>query len=120
MPVSAEYRAFVEDQLGRVMPVRSRRMFGGLGFYSGDRFFAIADDDVLYFKVDDETRPRYEQRRMRPFNPMGTPMNGYWQVPVEVLEDADVLREWAEEAVEVAGRSEKPHKRKKSLRERKS
>ena len=87
MAVSAEYRAFVEDQLGRVMPVRSRRMFGGLGIYSGDRFFAVADDDVLYFKVDDQTRPRYQQRRMRPFNPMGTPMTGYWQVPAGVLED---------------------------------
>jgi DNA transformation protein len=103
--VSAEYRAFVEDQLGRVMAVRSRRMFGGLGFYSGDRFFALADDDTLYFKVDDETRPRYEEHRMRPFNPMGTPMNGYWQVPVEVLEDVDALRDWAGEAVEVAVRA---------------
>jgi DNA transformation protein len=103
--VSAEYRAFVEDQLGRVMAVRSRRMFGGLGIYSGDRFFAIADDDVLYFKVDDETRPRYEKRRMRPFNPMGTPMNGYWQVPAGVLEDPEELAEWAREAVGVAARA---------------
>lgn len=112
MAVSAEYRAFVEDQLGRVMPVRSRAMFGGLGFYSGERFFAIADDDVLYFKVDDQTRPRYEERRMRPFNPMGTPMNGYWQVPAGVLEGVEALREWAFEAVEVAARAKrKPTKR---------
>ena len=110
MAVSAEYRAFVEDQLGRVFPVRTRRMFGGLGIYSGDRFFAVADDDVLYFKVDDETRPRYEKRRMRPFNPMGTPMNGYWQVPAGVLEDVEALGEWAEEAVEVSARAKKRRK----------
>ncbi|MGH7566690.1 MAG: TfoX/Sxy family protein, partial [Gemmatimonadota bacterium] len=60
---------------------------------------------VLYFKVDDETRPRYEKRRMRPFNPMGTPMNGYWQVPAGVLEDADELATWVREAVEVAHRA---------------
>jgi len=105
MAVSAEFRAFVEDQIGRVAPVRSRRMFGGIGLYSGDRFFGIVDDDVLYFKVDDQTRPRYAKRRMRPFNPMGTPMNGYWQVPADVLEDADELGAWVDEAIAVAGRS---------------
>ncbi|HUF90021.1 MAG TPA: TfoX/Sxy family protein [Gemmatimonadota bacterium] len=113
MAVSAGYRAFVEDQLGCVMPVRTRRMFGGLGIYAGDRFFAIVDDDVLYFKVDDETRPRYERRRMRPFDPMGTPMNGYWQVPAGVLEDVESLREWAVEAVEVAARAKQPRRRKR-------
>jgi TfoX/Sxy family transcriptional regulator of competence genes len=25
-------------------------MFGGLGIYSGELFFALVDDDVLYFK----------------------------------------------------------------------
>jgi DNA transformation protein len=113
MPVSVEFRAFVEDQIGRVAPVRSRRMFGGLGLYSGDRFFAIVDDDVLYFKVDDHTRPRYEKRRMRPFDPMGTPMNGYWQVPADVLEDAEELRAWVDEAIEVAARSGKPRPRRR-------
>jgi DNA transformation protein len=114
VPVSAEFRAFVEDQIGRVAPVRSRRMFGGIGIYSGERFFAIIDDDVLYFKVDDETRPRYEKRRMRPFNPMGTPMNGYWQVPADVLEDADELGPWVREAIAVAGRSGKPARSRRS------
>jgi DNA transformation protein len=105
MAVSPEFRAFVEDQIGRVTPVRSRPMFGGLGLYAGDRFFAIVDDDVLYFKVDDETRPRYQKRRMRPFNPMGTPMNGYWQVPAGVIEDVEELGAWVREAVDVASRA---------------
>ena len=114
MAVSAEFRAFVEDQIGRVAPVRSRRMFGGIGLYSGERFFAIVDDDVLYFKVDDATRARYEKRRMRPFNPMGTPMNGYWQVPGDVLEDAEELGTWVREAIAVAGRSAKPPRSRRS------
>ena len=80
-------------------------MFGGLGLYSGDRFFGVVDDDVLYFKVDDDTRPRYRRRGMRPFEPMGTPMNGYWQVPAGVIEDAEELESWAREAIGVAGRS---------------
>lgn len=105
MAVSPDFRAFVEDQLGRVVSVRSRPMFGGLGLYSGDRFFGVVDDDVLYFKVDDDTRPRYRRRGMRPFEPMGTPMNGYWQVPAGVIEDAEELESWAREAIEVASRA---------------
>ena len=116
MAVSPEFRAFVEDQIGRVAPVRSRRMFGGIGLYSGDRFFAILDDDVLYFKVDDETRPRYQRRRMRPFTPLGTPMNGYWQVPAGVLEDVDELRSWVDEAIAVAGRARKPTRSRRASR----
>jgi DNA transformation protein len=111
MAVSPEFRAFVEDQIGRVTRVRSRRMFGGVGLYSGELFFGIVDDDVLYFKVDDATRPRYEKRRMRAFNPMGTPMNGYWQVPAGVLEDADELAPWVREALEVAARAKPRPKR---------
>lgn len=105
MAISPDFRAFVEDQLGRVVPVRSRPMFGGLGLYSGDRFFGVVDDDVLYFKVDDDTRPRYRRRGMRPFEPMGTPMNGYWQVPADVIEDPEELESWAREAIDVASRA---------------
>jgi DNA transformation protein len=105
MPVSPEFRAFLEDQIGRVAPVRSRPMFGGLGLYSGDRFFGVVDDDLVYFKVDDETRPRYRKRGMHAFDPMGSPMNGYWQVPPDVIEDADELATWVREALEVAGRA---------------
>ena len=28
-------------------------MFGGVGLYCGERFFALIDDGILYLKVDD-------------------------------------------------------------------
>ena len=118
MAVSPEFRAFVEDQIGRVAPVRSRPMFGGLGLYSADLFFGVVDDDVVYFKVDDATRPRYVKRRMKPFDPMGSPMNGYWQVPPDVIEDADELASWVREALEVAERAGKKPRRVKSASKR--
>ncbi len=80
-------------------------MFGGLGLYSGDLFFGVVDDDTVYFKVDDTSRPRYVRRRTKPFDPMGSPMNGYWQVPPDVIEDADELAGWVREALEVAERA---------------
>ena len=118
MPVSPEFRAFLEDQIGRVVPVRSRPMFGGLGLYSGDRFFGVVDDDLVYFKVDDETRPRYRKRGMKAFDPMGSPMNGYWQVPPDVIEDADELASWVGEALEVASRAGTRPKRRESRRKK--
>ena len=44
MAVSSGYQTFVLDQLGRVLPtVRARRMFGGVGLYAGELFFALID-----------------------------------------------------------------------------
>lgn len=111
MAVSAEYRAFVEDQLGRIVRLRSRPMFGGIGLYADDLFFALLDDDVLYFKVDDATRPGYVARGMPPFQPPGEISMGYYRVPGGALEDIEELRSWAEEAVEVARRAKQRHGR---------
>ncbi|MFL5548072.1 MAG: TfoX/Sxy family protein [Gemmatimonadales bacterium] len=108
MTVSAGFRSFVLEQLGRVLcNVRSRSMFGGVGIYSGDLFFALIDDDTLYFKVDDSTRPDFESRKMDPFRPYGPDgeVMQYYCVPAEVLEDAEALGDWAERAVGVARRA---------------
>ena len=72
MPVSASFRAFVLDQLRRaVRGIRARSMFGGVGIYAGDLFFALIADDTLYFKVDDSNRPDFVAQGMRPFMPYG-------------------------------------------------
>jgi len=111
MSVSPDFRAFVEDQLGRIVKLRSRAMFGGVGLYADDLFFALIDHDILYFKVDDATRGRYEARGMTAFQPDGMAAMAYCRVPTGALEDADELRGWAEEAVEVARRAKGGGKR---------
>jgi len=104
MAVSKEYLEYVVDQLACVGSIEHKRMFGGIGFYFDGLFFSLIDDDTLYFKVDDQTRPRYEKARSRGFDPYkdGRPSTGYFTVPAEVLEDQDELRVWAQEAIEVA------------------
>jgi DNA transformation protein len=37
-----------------------KSMFGGFGVYRAGQIFAIVVEDLLYFKVDDTTRPDYE------------------------------------------------------------
>ena len=115
MPVTASYKAFVLEQLSAVAPVTARAMFGGVGLYAEGLFFALMDDDRLYFKVDDATRPRFVEAGMGAFDPFkdGKAMNGYYEVPGEVLEDEDRLPEWMRAALAVAARGTKKGKKKK-------
>lgn len=108
MSVSPGFRDYVLEQLGRVAPgVTGRAMFGGLGIYSEGRIFALVDDDVVYFKVDDGTRGDFEAAGtgpFRPFGPEGEAMR-YWQLPDGVLDDADLLGPWVDQAIAVAERA---------------
>ncbi len=107
MPVSPDYRDYVLEQLACLGRVTDKSMFGGVGIYLDRVFFALIASDVLYFKVDNQTRGAYEAAGMTAFKPYPdrpTTMN-YYEVPVEVLEDEDRLREWGLQALEAARRS---------------
>ena len=107
MPVTDGFRDFALEQLARVAPaIRSRRMFGGVGVYSADRFFALMDDDALYLKADARSRPDFEAAGMPPFRPFGEEGEtmSYYAVPADLLEDADALEPWVERALAAAGR----------------
>lgn len=108
MATSPSFRAFVLDQLSRVAPaIRGKNMFGGVGIYSGDLFFALIADDVLYLKVDEVTRPDFEAIGMGPFRPFGETgeVMQYYEVSADILEDADELKAWTEKAIAVAERA---------------
>lgn len=103
MPAN-DFVEFVVDQLGGVPDVRAQRMFAGFGLYSGNVFFAIVYDGVIYLKVDDGSRGIYERAGMKPFKPYSDrPMTmQYYQVPAAVVEDADELCRWAQRAMMAA------------------
>ena len=89
-------------------------MFGGVGIYAGELFFALIADDTVYFKVDESNRPEFEARGMGPFRPYGEggEVMQYYRVPEDLLEDADELGQWAEKAITVARRAKsKPPRR---------
>jgi DNA transformation protein len=80
-------------------------MFGGVGFYAGEWFFAIVSEDTLYFKVNDESRLDYEREGMKPFCPFEDDtkaMRGYYELPARVLEDTEELSAWMSRAIAVA------------------
>jgi DNA transformation protein len=116
MSVSDGFRDFVLEQLRRTAPdVRPRSMFGGVGIYAGDLFFALMDDDTLYFKVDDSNRDQYETRGMGPFRPFGEggEVMGYYEVPGDVLEDVEALAPWVEAALLVARKAKRGRSRRR-------
>jgi DNA transformation protein len=120
MAVSDSYLAFVLEQLEGMPCVVTKRMFGGVGIYSDGTFFAVIDNDTLFFKVDETLAARYRDKGMPPFAPIpgAKPMTGYYQVPPDILEDGRSLVEWAGDSLQVAGTSTK--RRAKARRLRKS
>jgi DNA transformation protein len=104
VPINSSFQTLVLDQLSRVLPgIRARPMFGGVGIYSGEIFFALIADDTVYLKVDESTRADFEGRGMEPFRPFGDDGGTmkYYQLPEDLLEDPEALRPWAEKAVAV-------------------
>jgi DNA transformation protein len=103
--VQAQFLDYVLEQLASLGALRWRRMFGGVGLYSGDLFFGLIDDDTLFFKTDESNAAPYQSRNMPRFMPPADrPLGamGYHQVPVDVIEDAQMLIEWARRSVAVA------------------
>ena len=108
MGVRAQYLAYLLEQLGNLPDLRSRRMFSGVGLYSGDRFFGLIHDDTLFFKTDGSNSADYIAREMPKFMPFPDrpkAVMSYYQVPADVIEDAETLVAWARKSVAVALRA---------------
>jgi DNA transformation protein len=115
MAVSADYLAWILERLEPLQAITHRRMFGGVGIYRRGLFFALIADDTLYFKVDDSNRGDFEAEDMGPFKPFPDrdETMSYYEVPIEVLEDDDLLERWAGRAYGVAetARAKRPAKK---------
>ena len=105
MTASADFIIYVLEQLARLEDVSWRRMFGGAGLYSDGYFFGLIADDVLYLRVDDSNRANYTGRDMSAFRPYADRPEvsmTYFEVPADVLEEAEALVSWARASVAVA------------------
>ena len=120
MPKRTDFTDWAEEQLSPLGLIRIKSMFGAFGFYADDLFFAIIDDDVLYFKADDLNRQRFVEAGCGIFQyPTGDgSMNqlSYYQAPETAMDDQTELLEWARLGLESAlrARAKKLPKKKKS------
>lgn len=112
MPVNPEFANFIIQALNATRPIRHKVMFGGIGFYFEEVFFAVADDDRLFFKVDEASAKDYEAYGMGPWPVAGTMNDKYREVPSEILADSESLGRWIEKSAQVAlAKSKKTAKR---------
>jgi len=107
---------FVLEQLETLGETRAQRMFGGWGLYCDEVFFAIVWGGRVYFKTDAASRPRYEALGSKPFRPNpDQTLQRYYEVPVDVLDDAGELERWAADAVRVGATSPTGGKRRPKI-----
>ncbi len=105
MAASPDFVEFVQELFAPLGGVSIRRMFGGAGIYSRGIMFGLIDDDTIYLKADNETRKAFEARGCGPFvyDGKGKPVQmSYWQMPSELIDDADTALAWARTALGVA------------------
>lgn len=110
MAGKGDYLDFVLDCMAAVASVRGVRFFGGTGLImDGVQFAYVSGNNRLYFVVDDATRPRYEAAGMGPFwytrKTGRREVRRWYEVPEDVLQDADELREWMRDAARIAARA---------------
>ena len=120
MAPSADFLAFLKDQLHGLGTITTRRMFNGAGLYCDGMIFALILRDTLHFKVDDGNRQAYEAEGLEPFTyeARGRKMRvgAYWQVPERLFDEPDEMLEWARGALAAARRTaakKKPKARRK-------
>ncbi len=105
MATNSDFADEAVERLQRVVSgLHARKMFGGVGLYSGEQFFGIVAFDRLWFKVDNSNRADYEARAMSPFKPFSDrpTTTSYFEVPADLLDDAEELRVCAMRSVAIA------------------
>jgi DNA transformation protein and related proteins len=122
MAVGAAFLQYVLEQVERTGRITQRKMFGAVGLYCDEVFFAVIDDDTLFFKTSEETRPDYLSRGMKPFMPYKDKpdaSNSYFTVPADIIEDAEELVVWARRSVAAAAAKKKVRAKAPSPKNRK-
>ena len=101
--VADELAARVVEQLAGLARLATRRMFGGVGLYSGRRLFGIIYRGALYMRADDGMRRDFARRGGAPFRPYrGRVVSAFWEVPAALAGEKRRIRALARRALAVS------------------
>jgi DNA transformation protein and related proteins len=99
----------IKDLFADFGPVRTRKMFGGQGIYSGDRMIAMEVKGEIWIKADANSRAVFEAAGSSPF--LYPVKDGkiatipYWRLPDAALDDPAELTKWAQLGLQAALRA---------------
>ena len=106
MAASPQFKAFLEELLEPLGPVVFKRLFGGEGLSLGGVTFAFIMGQSLYLRVDDDSRPAYEDAGAEPFaydtKSKRVTVRSFFAAPEDLYDDADQFRDWAQAALAAA------------------
>ena len=120
MSVSPEFKDFAYELFGDLGDITIKSMFGGGGIYARGVMFALIADETIYLKVDDQSKPDFDDAGLPPFT--FTFKNGregsmsYHRMPDEAVDDPDLALEWGRKGLEAALRADaaKPKRKRKA------
>lgn len=111
--MSAGLVAHCAELLALLGSVRTRRMFGGHGFWVDGLFIALITSERLHLKTNDDTVAKFAAAGCAQFVYMsqGKPQHlNYWTAPDEAMDSPEAMHPWARLAMQaaVAARMAKP------------
>lgn len=109
MGVSGGFQEKARELLSVAPDLRFRRMFGEIGAYAGDLFFALVADDAVWLKADDVNEAAFVEAGAPLFvygEKDGKPMSlRYRRVPDGAWDDEEEARRWVSLGLEAAMRA---------------
>ena len=107
-----EFVSHCMELLGSIGNARTRRMFGGHGFYIDDLFVALIAGERLYLKADALTRSAFEGAGCTPFTfekardgKVESIATSYFSAPEDAMESPPLMQPWARLALAAALRA---------------
>lgn len=96
-----KFTTYVVELMQLIGPVRTKKMFGGYGIFLDGLMFAVIFGNILYLKVDKETKNEFIEKGLEAFSyKRGDKVIklSYFEAPEEVFEDDDEMSFWANRA----------------------
>lgn len=120
MAITKAFEDLARELFAGLGEVRTKRMFGAASLYCGEVLFAIADDDVIWIKVDSASEPAFIEEGSPLFTypaKDGSPMTmPYRRLPDAALDDPDEATRWGRMGVEAALRKKAASPQKRARR----